>query len=576
MKEVTVLATNIDVFMKQQEEKQEKQKADDTSAINARIEKIDTEIDHLKGKITEARDQAEKELDKEVKAINDKANELDQRLGLLVNENKNNVEELVSLKEANFAQLEKAKFVDALSERVNNMDAERQKSEALLIQKNEELITLNTNAIKDLEKLHDDRLDNLEQANKAALENTSQVNNSLTIMIEGLKSEHGEVKEAIQDLNEMIQQAEDKAKHDADTNQSKNNTIINEFKTDIENRYQNISIQYQDSFDKVTAENQKLRDDLNEVTVLATNIDVFVKQQEEKQEKQKADDTSAINARIEKIDTEIDHLKGKITEARDQAEKELDKEVKTINDKANELDQRLGLLVNENKNNVEELVSLKEANFAQLEKAKFVDALSERVNNMDAERQKSEALLIQKNEELIILNTNAIKDLEKLHDDRLDNLEQANKAALENTSQVNNSLTIMIEGLKSEHGEVKEAIQDLNEMIQQAEDKAKHDADTNQSKNNTIINEFKTDIENRYQNISIQYQDSFDKAMAENQKLKDDLNKLKGDNDTLGEIVENIQTTVSGLKITTKEKFESNEKNIQEINSFTTNIKLQM
>merc|ERR1719259_364286 len=395
-------------------------------------------------------------------------------------------------------------------------------------------------------------------------------------MIEGLKSEHGEVKEAIQDLNEMIQQAEDKAKHDADTNQSKNNTIINEFKTDIENRYQNISIQYQDSFDKVTAENQKLRDDLNEVTVLATNIDVFVKQQEEKQEKQKADDTSAINARIEKIDTEIDHLKGKITEARDQVEKELDKEVKAINDKANELDQRLGLLVNENKNNVEELVSLKEANFAQLEKAKFVDALSERVNNMDAERQKSEALLIQKNEELITLNTNAIKDLEKLHDGRLDNLEQANKAALENTSQVNNSLTIMIEGLKSEHGEVKEAIQDLNEMIQQAEDKAKHDADTNQSKNNTIINEFKTDIENRYQNISIQYQDSFDKVTAENQKLRDDLNELKGDNDTLGEIVENIQTTVSGLKITTKEKFESNEKNIQEINSFTTNIKLQM
>merc|ERR1711872_385678 len=331
------------------------------------------------------------------------------------------------------------------------------------------------------------------------VETTSQINNSLTIMIEGLKSENDEVKEAIQYLNEVFQQAEAKAKDEADANISKSHTIINEFKTDIENKYQNITIQYQDNFDRVVAENQKLKDDLNklkedndtlgevmetiqskvdglaqstkekfetsekniqEINSYTTNIKLQMENDQENNleliktdiEKMKAlisdqdkDIGDKMNSFIIKFESDKKELKDGIEKDANDNLAEISKEIGAINENAKGLDQRLVDLANENKNNVEKLISLQEDNFVQKEKVQFVEALGAKVDAFDEERKKSEALLIQKNEELIALNSTAIKDLEKVHNDRLNALEKDNKNAVETTSQINNSLTIMIE-----------------------------------------------------------------------------------------------------------------------------------
>merc|ERR1712168_748233 len=97
-----------------------------------------------------------------------------------------------------------------------------------------------------------------------------------------------------------------------------------------------------------------------------------------------------------------------------------------------------------------------------------------------------------------------------------DLLEKDNKDGFEKTTEANNNLTIIIDNLKSESDELKEAIQDLNELMQDKEGKAKDEMDANVTKTNIIINEFKTEIENKIQNITIQYQEKLEKTIAEN------------------------------------------------------------
>merc|ERR1712042_166908 len=51
---------------------------------------------------------------------------------------------------------------------------------------------------------------------------------------------------------------------------------------------------------------------------------------------------------------------------------------------------------------------------------------------------------------------------------------------------------------------------------------------------------------------------------------------MKDDAETLGDVIESVQDKVSKLDINTSEKFELNERALEEINSYTTNIKMVM
>merc|ERR1711962_1067615 len=183
-------------------------------------------------------------------------------------------------------------------------------------------------------------------------------------------------------------------------------------------------------------------------------------------------------------------------------------------------DDKLNGLIEDNKNNTAELINIKEANFAQQEKVK--EAMSAKVDSLNEERQRAEKLIIERNEELMGKNTAAIRDLEKHQNDKLDQLEKDSKTGFEKTRESNNNLTIIIDNLKLESDELKEAIQDLNELIQEKEEKAKDEMEASATKNNVVINEFKTEIENKIQNITIQYQEKLDKSIAENNGLRNE------------------------------------------------------
>merc|ERR1712107_703632 len=126
------------------------------------------------------------------------------------------------------------------------------------------------------------------------------------------------------------------------------------------------------------------------------------------------------------------------------------------------------------------------------------------------------------------------------------------------------TLSNMIEGLRTENDEIKEGIQNMNLMIQHNESKAKDEADATLTKSNTIINEFKTDVENKVQNITIQYQDNIERVTEENIKLREEIEKLKDDAETLGDVIESVQEKINKLDVNTSEKFELNERALQE------------
>merc|ERR1711872_358595 len=98
-------------------------------------------------------------------------------------------------------------------------------------------------------------------------------------------------------------------------------------------------------------------------------------------------------------------------------------EFKTFNSSVDEklivFESKLTGLENANQTNMADLINIKEQNFVQQEKVKFVEALSAKVDTMDDERKKAEALQVEINEDMISKNATAIKDLQVTYDRKL-------------------------------------------------------------------------------------------------------------------------------------------------------------
>merc|ERR1712180_582334 len=103
-----------------------------------------------------------------------------------------------------------------------------------------------------------------------------------------------------------------------------------------------------------------------------------------------------------------------------------------------------------------------------------------------------------------------------------------------------NNMTLSIEALTNSFGDklnelktvddkLDKKIDDLEKMLQQTQEKAKDEVDASISKNKAAVNEFRSEIENKVQNITIQYQDGLDKALEENNLLKNEISKMRDD-----------------------------------------------
>merc|ERR1712180_99152 len=212
------------------------------------------------------------------------------------------------------------------------------------------------------------------------------------------------------------------------------------------------------------------------VTVLATNIEVHVKAQEEKREQQKEESLSEVNGKIAALEKDLNTMHKKVSDI-DNMENSLDASIKTLNNKIT--------------TRIEEL-------------CKF---------NVDMKNQ------ISVHESSQERRLEVLGDLQAEQADKIKALEEASMQHFERATYFDSLNT---------------RVNQLDEMRQQSEAKARDEVDATVSRNNTIVNEFRTDIENQIQNISFHINDEQRKTVEENAKLKSDIAVLKEDLQRVG------------------------------------------
>merc|ERR1712002_870093 len=561
---INVLATNIEVYVKAQEEKLEKQKEQDLSAVESKLAVLKEEIT----------------------TVNNTMIQIGANGDTLGNDNKNL----------------QANFNKSLDNQSQTDQAIREDLEAFK--------AAQRNSLADIDNL------NAEQAEKIkALEEASMHHFERAQAMDTLNTR-------VSQLDEMRQQSEAKAKDEVDASLARSTTIINEFKTDIENKIQNINIQYQNNLDNLLEENNllkndvvNLKDDLTSLKNLSIEIKNTQSENSESTVKEMAGLLEKVEDEIAKLNelrnqvsdlddsvttlspditknaqkiVELDAFKGKIEpltinlsqeitalktngqNASERAEtlkeysakldeaikiiqenqkktaKELEskkndsetlgEKIEDINDKLDQLNTsstefktfninleekftvlnaKLDGVDSDNKNNIAEIVNIKEANFAQQEKVKFVEALSARVDVMDEERKKSEALQIDRNEDMIAKNATAIQLLQDNYDARIDGLEKENKQQAE----VDKDLANLIEKLRDDNDTCSNTLKDLNVMIEEQQNVHKNLLTTSQKD----IEEKMTNYEN---NLQLTYNVWVDKQEEDKNNLKKELDAL--------------------------------------------------
>merc|ERR1711892_1203286 len=151
---------------------------------------------------------------------------------------------------------------------------------------------------------------------------------------------------------------------------------------------------------------------IKEVTVLASNIDINVKAQEQKMDQQKANDFNQFNSQLEQLKRQQDGSCNKISDIDADhhtlmeklmgLERNLDNRLKNLDEIDNSISSRLGNFQDENthriksvedvsKYNREKLVLLEDAHQKQLQKEVYMENIGARVNQLDEMRQQSEA-----------------------------------------------------------------------------------------------------------------------------------------------------------------------------------------
>merc|ERR1711962_1409992 len=87
-------------------------------------------------------------------------------------------------------------------------------------------------------------------------------------------------------------------------------------------------------------------------------------------------------------------------------------------------------------------------------------------------------------------------------------------------------------------------VNQMDELRQQSEALAKDEVDATLSRNSSIINQFKTDIENKLQNINITYENNVESLIAEQKSFSKELNAIRAN---LNETINGINSETANL-----------------------------
>merc|ERR1712168_1096295 len=257
IKEVTVLAGNIDTNVKAQEQRMEQQKANDFNQFNNQLEQLKRQQEGSSNKMSnidadhhtlmEKLMGLERNLDTRLKHLDDIDSNMSSRFGIfqeesihriksVEDENKYNREKLILLEDAHQNQLQKAAYIENLGDRVNQLDEMRQQSEARAKDEVDATVSQSNRLINTIQTDFEEKVKFMENfvkdEQKAFINKSQEINqeiltiksatNAFSQKVEGFSKDHQMI---INNIEERVKQNEDQIKHIDDTLDGLHRTI---------------------------------------------------------------------------------------------------------------------------------------------------------------------------------------------------------------------------------------------------------------------------------------------------------------------------------------------------------------
>jgi chromosome segregation ATPase len=275
--------------------------------------------------------------------------------------------------------------------------------------------------LDDLILSHGDKIQTLEEASMRHFEHAQYVDS---------------LNQKVLQLDEARQQSEAKAKDEVDGTFDKYQCQLSEARTDLENRISMIENHLKES-----------NEHANETT------GDLQRHMENLENKNKMNDQA------------IAHLQNDVltsTEMIATMRTDIQQKINEFNDRTNEMNKKIGDIEKDNNVNIERLITIQET--SRIEKVSSIEALSEKVNKIDIERQETEQKLNDQNSALIAKNANAIQDLAKELEGKLGKIEQVRTEVFQNLSQQADSLKIQLNLLLIEQQRQVDELESVKEI----------------------------------------------------------------------------------------------------------------
>merc|ERR1719513_239114 len=488
------------------------QHLEEVKSLHVATEKRIVEMDAGNQQLLEKLLGVEKDLDGKLQGVNDNANSLVTKLNSLDNDTKNNSQTIVNLQESIYIQ----------TEQVKKVDAERQQAEAKNKEDMENTVSTNAKAIADLKAELGDAITKIEITLKEEqTKDNSSLIDRLTIVQDATTSNQGRIEslekagpESIQNLvleidnklkgydesaSQKLREAEDNIQKNAQgiVSLQSTSTIESEKMLKLESLMSSSTSDIKSLFEKTNRFSQYLQ----AIEVLEDKINNLDEVQERNENRIRIE----INENITKntqdlrsyIETKLEHFESDLkTESvsirkdadallkqmeafkaqhrdienkfvdintdQQQISNELntiqqnyDSQLQYINESAfiqneDSFITKLNIIEEESRNNLEKIIAMEEVAMIQAEKAKYVESLTSRVNQIDEMRQKSEAKAKEDFDNTVSKNAKEIQDLKLSLEQTMIQIEHYMKEENTAIKSENSSISKQVQVLKDD------------------------------------------------------------------------------------------------------------------------------
>merc|ERR1712013_975909 len=561
IKEVTVLAGNIDTNVKAQEQRMEQQKANDFNQFNNQLEQLKR---HQEGSSN--------------------------RISYIDADHRTLIEKLILLEDAHQNQLQKAAYIENLGDRVNRLDEMRQQSEAkakdevdaTISQSNRLINTIQTDfeeKVKLLEKFVNDEqrtlINKSQEINQEILAIKSETN-AFSQKVEGFSKDHQII---INNIEERVKQNEDQIKHIDDTLDGLNRTVqiidgnlVNtaaSFSNELDQKLKEVDNSFKSSLSKYESINrdnfEKIETQIQESTYIQAEKVQYVESLESKVnqmseehlklEKQTREDLKAsienntkqiLNLKSE-IDATLSEVRISVSQESDINKSERDNfvgEINNVNNNIDILNQQYNSIIAENikhsedkLNEHEELIQNSLVNYQDLLEGKLREVGEETKMNSKS-LVEIEPLAKSIDSRLVMLQNSNAEKMEVLKEQilventhRIESFRSEVSTSLVSVSEKNESVEKHIQVFKDSSDKIKSDIQD---MVSKEQESHQNRLSALLKENESVTNNLKLKLDEQLSVIS-------DKLTGTQEKI----DSFHSDISSLENKVHNIETSDS-------------------------------